>query len=657
MTGANRDVDRRFRGAADHFRHGRLAETEQVCRAILADKVDHADSLHLLGLIAQQRGDDRSAVELISQAIATSGTVAAFHSSLGALHGAARRFDAAIACFSRALDLAPSFAAAHYNLGCAFQSQGMTGDAGACFERALALNPDTAAIHNNLGIIRQAEGRREDAAGYFAQAAALDPTYAEAHNNLGTLRQAEARLSEAAACLQRALTLKPDYPEAHNNLGNVWWEMGRPEEAIDCFERAIALAPSYAKAHNNLMMALNYAAAVSDDERLAKARRFAANLPASPHVPFANPPDPDRKLRIGYVSGDFCRHPVSYFLAGVLPSHDPAAVEIYCYANDGGNDAMSERLRRAAAGWCVVAGLTDDETAAVIRRDGIDVLVDLSGHTAKNRLAVFALRPAPVQVSWLGYCGTTGLAAMDYLLADPIVVPKKAERAFTETIWRLPRIERCFWPGDIDLPPSAAPAPGDVSVTFGCFNNRAKLSPATLKCWARLLKRVEGSRLLIKTRTLADPLVRQELAATFAALGIAADRLTLEGASPRAEALAAYGRVDIALDPFPYCGCTTTAETLWMGVPVVTLRGESWAGRVGETILAAVGLDELIAADVDDYVNIAAGLAGDFDRLAVLRVELRPRMQASPLCDALGFARDIEAAFRGMWRIWCAASA
>jgi predicted O-linked N-acetylglucosamine transferase (SPINDLY family) len=327
---------------------------------------------------------------------------------------------------------------------------------------------------------------------------------------------------------------------------------------------------------------------------------------------------------------------------------------VTCYSNSGVADAMTARLKGAVGRWRSIVGLTDEDAAAMILADGIDILVDLSGHTANNRLPLFALKPAPVQVTWLGYSGTTGLSTIDYILADNVVAPKGGEAAFSETVWRLPGCYLCYSPPALDIAVGPFPALTNGFVTFGCFNSRTKISAETLAVWAAILRRVEGSRLFLKSKSFADESCRKALEAAFAEHGIESDRLTLMAYLPQGEALDAYNKVDIALDPFPYGGTTTTAEMLWMGVPLVALGEGRWVTRVSRSILATLGLDAWVAKDADDYIEIACRLAADLHNLAPLRADLRGRVESSALCDGPRFTRSLEEAYRGMWIKWCA---
>jgi predicted O-linked N-acetylglucosamine transferase (SPINDLY family) len=364
--------------------------------------------------------------------------------------------------------------------------------------------------------------------------------------------------------------------------------------------------------------------------------------------------DPERKLRIGYVSPDLCAHVVSRFIAPVLARHDRDAFEVYCYAEVAAPDEITTMLRGYANGWRDTVGEPDEHLAEAIRQDGIDILVDLAGHSASNRLLVFARKPAPVQITYLGYAATTGMTAMDYRLTDALADPPgMTEQFHSERLIRLPKCAWCYnkladGPGVSELPASKA-----GHVTFCSFNNFAKVNEPLLRLWGRILQSVPGSRLLIKANALDSPSTQQRVRDWASGAGIDQNRLDLCGWLSLAEHYARYGQVDIALDTFPYHGTTMTCEALWMGVPVVTLAGGSHLSRVGVSLLTNVGLPELVAESADDYVRIAADLGGDLSRLRGMRATLRKRMEDSPLLDAAGFTKNLEAAYRQAWRQWC----
>jgi len=561
------------------------------------------------------------------------------------------RIDEAVGSYRAAVDLRPAYPEALSNLGDALREQGQLDEAIACWRRALELRPDYPEALSNLGNGLMDCGQRDEAVACYLRAIALKPDYPEVLSNLGTALQDQGKLSEAVSCFRKALALRPDISEIHDNLGNALKDQGRLDDAVASYRMALTLGPQNQKAYSNLILTLHYADRKLEAEIRDTVRRCADLMERLPNkAPFTNAPNPNRRLRIGYVSGDLRAHPVGYFLGRVLVAHNHADVEVYCYSNSSLNDATTVGLRAAADHWRIIAGNPDAEVDALVRHDGIDILIDLAGHTANNRLALFAGRAAPVQATWLGYFGTTGLKAMDYILADRFVVPRGEEALFSETVWRLPDSYVCFSPPDVNVPILARPA-GEL--VLGCFNNWSKVSDSAVRLWAQILSENPGSRLLLKTKFLDSPEVRLDAIERFTRHGITPDRLILEGPCARTELLASYNRVDIALDPFPYGGGTTTAEALWMGVPVVTLRGNRWVGRVSESILATVGLPDLVAADADDYARIVSRLAGDWHLREELRRSLRATMEASPLCDGPRFANALEAAYRAMWRMWC----
>jgi predicted O-linked N-acetylglucosamine transferase (SPINDLY family) len=418
-------------------------------------------------------------------------------------------------------------------------------------------------------------------------------------------------------------------------------EQGKIEEAVAACRQAVKLRPDLGEARSNLAFSLNFVDHISAGEVFETHREWdIRHGRPMPDSVYTNDRSIGRRLKIGYVSADFRLHSVAYFLEPLLRSHDRGRLEVFCYSDVSAPDTATAH----------------DALADRIRNDGIDILVDLAGHTSKNRLPVFARKPAPVQVTWLGYPNTTGLDAMDYRLVDAVTDPEGEADAFaSEALVRLPGGFLCYGGRDDAPAPGAAPSLETGFVTFGSFNNLAKLSGATLDVWARLLDRLPSARLLLKGKPFAEAATRAIYLDRLAERGVTADRVELVAWLPEEAHLAVYDRVDIALDPFPYNGTTTTCEALWMGVPVVTLRGDRHAGRVGASLLTQIGLNDLIADSVESYVEAAAALAGDPARLDELRHALRPRMAASRLCDGPAFAREVEGAYRTMWRRWCEA--
>jgi predicted O-linked N-acetylglucosamine transferase (SPINDLY family) len=568
------------------------------------------------------------------------------------------RTDQAVAHYERALALKPDYAEAHNNLGMALGMQGKIGQAVTHLRQAIALQPDFVAAHNNLGNALSMQGETDQAVTHFERALALDPDYAEAHYNLGSVLVLQGKTDRAVAHFERALALKPGHAEAHYNLGNALALQGETDQAVTHYERALSLKPDDTVAHNGLLFILNYLSAKNPETVCAAhldfARRWEAPL-ARFIQPHSNDRSPERRLRIGYVSGDFRQHSVGYFIEPVLAQHDHDRFEIFCYSNDLKEDAVTARLQSYADRWRRLAGLSDEAVAQQIRADQIDILIDLSGHTRGNRLLVFARQPAPVQVTWLGYPTTTGLSAMDYRLTDGFADPAgMTEHLHSEKLVRLPECFSCYRPPSGAPEVSGLPARAKGYVTFGSFNNLAKINREVMVVWAKILQAVPGSRLTLKNTGLGGGSVQQRVWETFRGLGVAPERLELLGndPSPRVH-LERYGSIDIGLDPFPYNGATTTCEALWMGVPVVALAGKAHAGRVGVSQLSNLGLTELVGNSTEEYVAIAARLARDLERLSALRTELRSRLAASPLTDAPRFTRNLEQAYRGMWQEWC----
>jgi protein O-GlcNAc transferase len=563
-------------------------------------------------------------------------------------------------------------------------------EAEACFHEALALRPDSADVLNDLGTVLGLQSRLDEAAHYLERAIAAEPAHPRAHANLAAALLGLDRLSEAEAAARRALELNPDYPSAHNNLGLILFETGRlgdaersyrdalrraPEhretlnnlanalvsqgrvpEALEMFDRALDLKPDFVSVHSNRLLSLHYMTGVSPSS-LAEAHRLWERQHAAPlrstWRPFDNDCDPERPLRLGFVSSDFWRHPVGYLIVRALEGLRSLDCETYCYYTGSAHDDLTERIAAASGTWRPARGLSDQALADQIRGDRVDLLFDLAGHTANHRLLVFARQPAPIQLTWLGYPGTTGLAAIDYLVADRFLVPPGSERDHRERIIRLPDGYACCDPPNDAPEVTPLPALARGHVTFGCFNNPAKVGPDVVASWAEILLRIPGSRLLLKYKGLDDPGARGRFVDLFAGRGIDPDRIELEGKSPSAGLLAAYGRVDLGLDPFPYSGCLTTCDALWMGVPVVTCPGDTFASRFSLSHLASVGLTETVARDLGDYVDRAVALAQDLPRLAALRAGLRPRMASSPLCDGDRLARNLLEALRAAWREWC----
>lgn len=584
------------------------------------------------------------------------------HNNLGialSLHG---DLDAAISSFQRSLQLRPEFTEAQNNLGNAWRELGQPEMAATSFRQALAITPDDAQLHNNLGNALTDLGQSQAALASYQRALELNPKLADAYSNLGNILKDQDQLADAVASYRQALALNPNFAQAHFNLGNALTDLGQLQQAATSYRQALAISPAFTDAQSALLFIHNYLADQTVASLLEQARDFGVSAAqrARPFTTWPNIPAAERCLRVGLVSADLRNHPVGYFVESMLKalsSNASGRIELFVYSNHLVSDPLSERIKACCHGWTSAVGVSDEKLAGKIHHDNIDILIDLSGHTAKNRLPMFAWKPAPVQVSWLGYFASTGLTAIDYWLADSWMAPASEAAHFVEKIQRLPETYLCFTPPDVEVPVSALPALTENRITFGCFNNLTKMNDAVVALWARVLKAVPDSRLLLKTRALNHAELRQEVLARFTGHGIDADRLILEGAAPRVELLAAYQRVDIALDPFPYPGGTTSVEALWMAVPVLTLAGERFLSHMGESILHNAGLPDWIARNPDDYVALAVSHSSNLSKLANLRAHLRAQVLSSPLFDAPRFARHFEEALRQIWKNWCAQQA
>ncbi len=645
--GAQSDPEAVFHGAVSDYQAGRLGRAEKTLLEIEDAHPGIPDVLHLLGAIALQTDRPDLALKHLENAAAAAPKSPELLTLLGSALRGTGKVDEAIEVLEKAHALAPDRPDVLYTLGNALMNANRLDRAVSRFARAVALAPDYADAHYNLARALRGLGRMEDARGHYEKAVELNPDQADALNGLGATLNDLNRPDEALPCLLRAVKLAPGFADAHGNLANTHTEIGDTETAIRHLQEAQRLNPNDPRTGSNLIMGKSYSPDYGPEDILAEARRWNESH-AKPlrHLirPHTNTPDPERRLKVGYVSADFRRHPVGYFFEGALAAHDKNGFEIFCYANSPATDDVTDRFRGHADHWRDITGLDDDDAARMVRADAIDILIDLTGHTGNGRLALFARKPAPVQATGGGIFCTSGLDAMDYILTDRFETPEGYDGYYSETVRRLPNGYVCYTPPDYAAAVSDLPATATGFITFGCFNTLAKISADAVALWSQVLDAVPGSKLLLRTHALKSPAARERFGD---------NRFIFKEGLPHKDLLKAYGGIDIALDPSPYSGGLTTVEALWMGVPVVTLSGKTFASRHSTSHLSNVGLTELITDSPEEYVSAAAELAGDLSRLADLRAGLRRRMSASPLCDANRFARDLETAYRGMWRTWC----
>lgn len=629
-------------------RLGRLDEAEALFRHGLKTRPDMAEAHGLLAGLLHDRGRLAQALVAYGCALALRPDLAGLHGDRGTALRVVGDAAGAAAAAGRALDLDPGNARLLSNLGNALGELGRWAQAEAALDRALAIDPDLVPAWENRGNARLGQGRIAQAVGDFRAALARAPERASVWYNLANAWKKSGRLVPAIDGYGRAVALAPGLVAAHHNLGHALQDIGDIAGAVACYRRALDIDPGFATARSNLVFALLYDGGIDGAGLLAAHREWGERHGrGSARAAVRARRRAGGRLRVGYVSPDLCRHSACHFIEPLLAGHDGEAVDVHCYAEVTAPDEVTQRLKGHARVWRSTLGLGDDAVADLIRADEVDVLIDLAGHTAGNRLGVFARRPAPVQAAWLGYPFSNGLAQMDYLIGDAVLTPPGMPAL--ELPWPLPRPWISYRAPDYAPPPAPSPAAMSGQITFGYFGNLAKLHDGVIAAWAAVLTRVPKSRLVLNNIWLRDDAVARRLARSFARHDIGADRLELIATAPHDRTLAAFGAIDIALDPFPFNGLTVTCEALWAGVPVVTLAGtDRPVGRMGAALLAALGLEQLVARTTAGYVEAAAALARDAEGLAALRASLRPRMAASALGDGRGLARAMEDAYRAM---------
>lgn len=676
--------------AMERFRSGDLAGAVALCRQILASADGAVEALTLLGAIATVDGETTEAIPLLRVACTLAPQDIAPLNALGLAYMKVGKFAEARACFEAIIkrdsdsteglrnlahclheakeweksliifkrlfakgEIRPkdllTYASSLFNLK-------RNGQAIGVLKRYLAYVPSAAEAWFSLAQVLYGIREATKAVAAFRRCIHCDSNKLMAYTNISAIAQRHSNAGLAARVSRECLAIKPDYLPILMNYGLALGSLGKVEEAIEAFGTLVAKAPQAHTARSNHIFFSHYRDDISSREMFDLYREWnrVHAAPVTPTKPvFTNARDAGKRLRIGYVSPDFCVHSCMLFLTSLYENHDRRQVEVFSYSNVDRSDGITDWVRERSDGWRDINGKNEGEVAEQIRADGIDILIDLAGHTGRNSLLVFARRPAPVQATWLGYPGTTGLEAIEYRISDPWLTPPDTPELFSEAVYNLPRISHCFSP-----PPApdiaSLPARQSGYVTFGSFNHFTKISRSTVALWAGVLRRVEGSRLVLKSRYINSPEVREHLYSRFEAAGADTRRITvLNGHAHRDDHLSAYNQLDIALDTTPYGGMTTTCEALWMGVPVMTLAGQRTCSRYGAAVLPAVGLDDLVADSPEAFADIAARLASDLDRLEALRTGMRDRLLASPLCDAGGFTRVMEAAYRDMWTRWC----
>lgn len=665
---------------------GRMAEAIAPMQKVVQLEPKDAEAHRNLATALKELGQIKSAEAHFRKSIALNSQDALACMSLGKILNEQFNFIEAEKLCRKAIMLSYDFPEAHDQLGIALLGQKKLIDAESSFRAAILLKPDMADAHNNLGITLNEQIRYAEAESSYIQALKLNPVFTNAFMNLaknfsdqekytqaeiayrkaldidpkhslsltglGLALHLQRKEEEARAVLEQALALDSQLPEALNTLGNVHKELGNTQIALDYYRKAIDIKPEFTFVYSNLLLIAGYHAKLPPEQLLQEAKQFGAYVSARVKNPYTRwlcqLPDGNTKLRIGFVSGDLKRHAVAFFLEGLLRHFDKTKIELIAYTTQPKEDEVTALIKPHFIKWQAIYGKNDKDAAEIIYQDAPHILFDLSGHTAYNRLPMFAHKPAPIQVTWAGYPATTGMTEMDYILADPYLVPVGEEHPFVEQVWRLPEVAGCFAPLVEDVPVASLPALQNGYITFGCFNNLVKMSDDVVAVWSQILHSVPNSKLYLQTRQLSEQTAVQQTYERYAAHGIVPEQLIVEGVTPRVEYFRSYNKIDIALDPFPCPGGTTTADTLWMSVPVLTMKGRDFWSRLGESLAYNVGLPNWIAKDAADYISKAVAFADDKNYLAELRSELRDKVMASPLFDAKRFTTHFEEAMRQM---------
>lgn len=675
--------------ALNCHQQGQLAQAEVLYEQVLKGLPTHPDALHYFGVLCLQTKRVDQGIALIQRSLAANPKQPSPYVNLGNALVMTGQLTQALATYDTAIQLLPAYAEAHSNRAHVLLSLSRAQEALVSADRALKLEPGMPEAHllkglalnalkrwsealpafdqtlrlapghleamMNRGIALTSLRRHAEAETAFKTITQLAPDHADAHSNLGVVLQEMGRLDEAMVAFRRAIELMPEHATARLSLGVAHQERGESAQAAQCFREALRLDPGLDQARNNLLFTLSYDPLCTPEMYLAEARAYGDAVTAKA-TPFSHEGRALKAsaapLRVGLLSGDLLSHPVGLFLQNVLPHITPERVTLLAYSTQALEDGVTATLKPCFAEWRCLQGLDDASAAALIHEDRPDILLDLSGHTAHNRLPVTAWRPAPVQGSWLGFLASTGVPAIDFILADRISAPLAHQAHFTERIVHLPDTGNCFAPPHESplLAISPPPALNRGHVTFGCYQNLAKISDSMLNAWSAILSALPTARLRIQNRQMTQEASRQALSERLARVGIALERVDMAGGLPgRDEHLASHAEVDIMLDTFPYPGITTTCEALWMGVPTVTLLGQTMLSRQGGSLLTCVGLQDWVATSIEGYVDTAARMAGDSVALQTLRAQLRHRVRGTSLFDGALFARQLTSTLEQVW--------
>ncbi|EXB54601.1 putative UDP-N-acetylglucosamine--peptide N-acetylglucosaminyltransferase SPINDLY [Morus notabilis] len=648
-----------------------------------------------LGTSLKLAGNTQEGIQKYFEALKIDPLYAPAYYNLGVVYSEMMQYDVALNYYEKAASVRPIYAEAYCNMGVIYKNRGELETAIACYERCLAVSPNFEIAKNNMAIALtdlgtkvKLEGDINQGIAYYKKALyynwhyadamynlgvaygemlkfdmmalSIKPNFSQSLNNLGVVYTVQGKMDAAASMIEKAIIANPSYAEAYNNLGVLYRDAGNISLAVDAYERCLNIDPDSRNAGQNRLLALNYINEGNDDKLFEAHRDWGRRFMRlyQQYTSWDNPKDPERPLVIGYISPDYFTHSVSYFIEAPLSHHDYANYKVVVYSAVVKGDAKTTRFRdkvlKKGGIWRDIYGIDEKKVASMVREDKIDILIELTGHTANNKLGTMACRPAPVQVTWIGYPNTTGLPTIDYRITDSLADPPNTKQKHVEELVRLPECFLCYTPSPEAGSVSPTPALSNGFITFGSFNNLAKITPKVLQVWARILCAVPNSRLVVKCKPFCCDSVRQRFISTLEQLGLEPLRVDLLPLILlNHDHMQAYSLMDISLDTFPYAGTTTTCESLYMGVPCVTMAGSVHAHNVGVSLLSKVGLERLIAKNEDEYVQLALQLASDFTALSNLRTSLRDLMAKSPVCDGPNFARGLELTYRDMWRRYC----
>jgi len=647
----NQEIFKMMAKAIQCFQSENYDEAERILSKVLKLQPKNFDALHISGVMKGVKNQHQEALEFFRKALRIDPNNSWLNFNIAKAFSEIGDEDKALKYHWNATKLNPSHPEAWVNFGTSLSNLKKFKESLECLITAIDLRPDYAEAWTNRGVVLTKLEQFEEALASFDESLKINSQIAETWSNRGNTLLELKQYEQALASYDKAISIKPNYADAWSNRGNTLREIGHFFLAVASYREAIRLNPEFLDARSNLSFTFNYVEKLSSHEAQTEAKRFGLKVSERAQPKFTTWDVPTRveKLRIGFVSGDLRNHPVGYFVEGLLEQLNLSQFEIFAFPTTLTSDDLTNRIKPFFTEWTPINGISDQAASTLIHQNRIHVLIDLSGHTKHNRLGVFSYKPTPVQVSWLGYFATTGLPEMDYFLGDPQMSPASEANHFTENIWNLSETWLCLKPPVHTSSVSTSPALNNYFVTFGSFGNLSKMNDKVVETWSSLLHRIDKSRLILKSKQLGDPAQIEEVKNRFQKFNIPVERLILEGPESREAYFEAYQRVDIVLDTFPYPGGTTSVDSLWMGVPVLTLKGNRFLSHLGESIAINAGNSDWIAADVSDYVNKAVQFASDLDRLAQLRSTLRDRVLRSPLFDTPRFAKNFGEALWGMW--------